>query len=332
MGLFVAQSNPRPHLFSKVRDSEYLRSGDPYTLTMNSPSTVAGSVQEKPFSVSAPFNSDTGADVILRTCDGHRFLVRKSIITLVSSIFDDMFSLPQPKAAENQQQLEDGLPVVDLSEAGPIIDTLLRFCCPFMNPSSFLESSTDDNVIAVHSAAVKYNMASIELSLSPLRLKRPKFLLILYKSACDRRLWDKATAYARDCLRLPLKLIVELWPSPFLDQWFKSLVAYHQSVLVAQITYLLKWDQVKKDVDIGYSASHCTCTGKPGNSQTVPGWWKDNIEKYMLNVTEKGPIYTFCDRSSLSICGSCASYFFKKWDAFAGGIERGTDREAAKVR
>ena len=138
---------------------------------MNPPSTVADSAQEKPFSVSAPFNSDTGADVILRTCDGHRFLIRKSIITLVSSVFDDMFSLPQPKAAENQQQLEDGLPVVDLSEAGPIIDTLLRFCYPFMNPSSFLESSTDDNVIAVHSAAVKYNTDSMELSLSPLRLK-----------------------------------------------------------------------------------------------------------------------------------------------------------------
>ena len=103
--------------------STYLRYGGPYTLTMNSPSTVADSAQEKPFSVSAPFNSDTGADAILRTCDGYR----KSIITLVSSIFDDMFSLPQPKAAENQQQLEDGLPVVDLSEAGPIIDTLLRF-------------------------------------------------------------------------------------------------------------------------------------------------------------------------------------------------------------
>ena len=95
-----------------------------------------------------------------------------------------MFSLPQPKAAENLQQFEDGLPVISLSEAGPVVDTLLRFCYPFMSPSSFLES-TVDNVIAVHSAAVKYDMESIELALDPLRLRFPKFLLILHKSACD---------------------------------------------------------------------------------------------------------------------------------------------------
>ena len=293
---------------------------------MASPTSSETNSQGQPFSVSAPFDSDPGADVIFLSGDGLRFFVRKSIVTFVSPIFNDLFSLPQPKAAENLQRFEDGLPVISLSEAGPVVDTLLRFCYPFMSPSSFLES-TVDNVIAVHSAAVKYDMESIELALDPLRLRFPKFLLILYKSACDQRLEDKAKGYARDCLSLPLKLIVRLWPSPVLDQTFQSLIEYHQSALSALLKYIHVWSNIRSDTGFALNCQACNSN----NLYNAPAWWQKTIQNYMLNITERGPMCTTPDKDSLQLCVQCKAEVLSRWDTLAEGIQRGTGRGVAKV-
>ena len=134
---------------------------------------------DKPFSVEAPFDSDLRADVILVSSDGHRFRVRKAILTFVSPIFDDMFSLPQPNDTIGGLRLGDGLPVVNLSETGTVIDALLRHCYPTLS-----QSLEDEDIIAVFSAATKYGIDLIEAGLKTHRLEKPKYLLALYKNAC----------------------------------------------------------------------------------------------------------------------------------------------------
>jgi BTB/POZ domain len=63
----------------------------------------------------APFNN-LKADVILRSADNVDFRVFKSILSLSSPIFDDMFALPQVSGADNRNEMEDSLSVVQLAE------------------------------------------------------------------------------------------------------------------------------------------------------------------------------------------------------------------------
>lgn len=79
-----------------------------------------------PSKASKPFD-DGNADTILRSCDGIDFYVFKGVLIIHSSIFRDMFSLPDVPCV-NQQ--ECGKPVVDLQEPSSTLDTLLRFCYP----------------------------------------------------------------------------------------------------------------------------------------------------------------------------------------------------------
>lgn len=78
------------------------------------------------------------ADLILRSADGVDFHVRKAIMEEASSVFEDMFAVGDPKTSVTHQassQAETGLPVVELTEDGTVLDRLLRFIYPVANPA-----------------------------------------------------------------------------------------------------------------------------------------------------------------------------------------------------
>ncbi|KAI0255774.1 hypothetical protein BJV78DRAFT_1279015 [Lactifluus subvellereus] len=79
---------------------------------------------------SAPFD-DTRADFILRSSDGMNFRVFKTILSLASPIFADMFNIPQPTS----ENLHDGLPFVTLSEDSKTLDLALRHLYPVRSPT-----------------------------------------------------------------------------------------------------------------------------------------------------------------------------------------------------
>ncbi|KAH8110802.1 hypothetical protein DFH11DRAFT_741318 [Phellopilus nigrolimitatus] len=96
----------------------------------------------------APFVAPNG-DVTLRSSDQQDFQVVKAILTIASSFFKSMFSLPQP---EGQGGCE--LPVIPVTEDSTTLDTLLRLCYPVKKPIV-----TDINLVeAVLGAALKYEM------------------------------------------------------------------------------------------------------------------------------------------------------------------------------
>jgi hypothetical protein len=78
----------------------------------------------------APFD-DSRADLVLRSSDGVNFRVFKSILSLASPIFADMFSLPSPPASQNSS--EDP-PVTLLPEDAETLDMALRHCYPVPSP------------------------------------------------------------------------------------------------------------------------------------------------------------------------------------------------------
>ena len=69
----------------------------------------------------SPLFNHAQADVIIRSSDGTDFRMFKVDLSRSSTVFQDMFSFPQPSA---EGEPETGLPVVDVSET--------KFCLPVL--------------------------------------------------------------------------------------------------------------------------------------------------------------------------------------------------------
>lgn len=77
--------------------------------------------------VQPPFDSGSVEDCILQTPDGTEFKVVKAILYLGSTIFRDMFDIPQ---ASNASENQADLPVVPVEEDSETLQTLLQMLYP----------------------------------------------------------------------------------------------------------------------------------------------------------------------------------------------------------
>ncbi|KAG8913779.1 hypothetical protein FRC00_001609 [Tulasnella sp. 408] len=89
------------------------------------------SVPAPKFIVQPPFNSESVGDCILRSPDGTEFKVVKAILYLGSTIFRDMFDIPQ---ASNASENQADLPVVPVEEDPESMQTLLQMLYPVEPP------------------------------------------------------------------------------------------------------------------------------------------------------------------------------------------------------
>jgi hypothetical protein len=97
------------------------------------------------------------ADIIVRTSDLASFLVHKSVLASSSSVFRDMFSLPNPP----NSGMVNGLPVVDISEDAELVRSLITVLYPIPSeiPASY------DRILALLAAAQKYEMDAVQSSI-----------------------------------------------------------------------------------------------------------------------------------------------------------------------
>ncbi|KAI0259119.1 hypothetical protein BC834DRAFT_974561 [Gloeopeniophorella convolvens] len=97
-------------------------------------------------------------DVILRSCDGKNFFVHRSTLTVSSPFFEDMFSLPNPQAnvGEDSEDMQNGLPIIRMTEHSEVLDVLLSVLYP--SPLPAIDSYTF--VLQVLACAQKYQMES----------------------------------------------------------------------------------------------------------------------------------------------------------------------------
>ena len=94
------------------------------------------------------------ANVILWSSDKVNYRVHKSVLALSSPFFEDMLSLPQPP----DNEIVDGLPVVQLSEDSGVLNCLVSLFYPIspVIPGSYKK------VFALLAACQKYDMVSIQ--------------------------------------------------------------------------------------------------------------------------------------------------------------------------
>ena len=142
------------------------------------------------------------ADIILQSSDLVDFYVHKSVLIVSSPVFRDMSSLPQPPNGA----VPNALPVVHLSEDAETLDSLISILYPVppeMPPSS-------DNILALLSAAAKYDMDAVQSSIRVeinrrgLLSSSPEELFRVYAVACKKGLIPEMESSARLSLAHPL--------------------------------------------------------------------------------------------------------------------------------
>jgi hypothetical protein len=93
------------------------------------------------------------ASIILRSSDQVNYCVNMSLPTNSSPFFEDLLSLPQP----TNDELIDGLPVVQLSEDAGLLNNLVSLL--YHRPD---KPSSYEKVFALLAACQKYEMVSIQ--------------------------------------------------------------------------------------------------------------------------------------------------------------------------
>ena len=104
------------------------------------------------------FTTDDG-DVILRAGPEYPkqdFRVHKFILSLASPVFKDMFTFPQPPGQHHVEQPD--IPIVDVPDPPKVLDAILRFIYPGVEPPKIPDLPT---LSALLSVADKYNITSI---------------------------------------------------------------------------------------------------------------------------------------------------------------------------
>ena len=146
-------------------------------------------------------------DIIVRSRDDVDFLMYKLDLSRASPVFRTMLSLPQPTASPSPAEPYDYLPVVELSEPGAVLATLLALCVPMQQVADTLEDLKD--VADIIEAARTYDMEwLVGLARQVLKNFVEAEALRVYAIACRFELEDETRLAARACLRLPMKTIL----------------------------------------------------------------------------------------------------------------------------
>ncbi|KAI6016152.1 hypothetical protein PISMIDRAFT_685310 [Pisolithus microcarpus 441] len=230
------------------------------------------------------------ADVILRSSDGVDFRVFRLFLSLASPFFETLFDLPQPSEEANvDMEIQDGLPVIPVSEGGKTLDSLLRFCYPCtLAEDPVIEDFRE--IINVLDAAKKYSLDAIQPAVCK-SLFTPKILransLRCFAIACRARLQEQCILAAKCTLREPL-----------VPGWFKEIELVTSTELLSLLTYHRKCSdavQTLKD-DLSWIpaelkpryGSSCECPdGEFKKSSGTPDWWKSFLFSTFLDLLDK---------------------------------------------
>ncbi|KAH7890886.1 hypothetical protein F5I97DRAFT_100403 [Phlebopus sp. FC_14] len=265
----------------------------------------------------APFNTNR-ADVVLRSSDDIYFRVHSCILGFSSPFFDSMFDLPRPRTRDGDQDVWDGLDVIQVTEDGQILDMLLRFCYPAAVEDPRLE--TTEELEAVLEAAVKYAMEEVEEKLRAALLD-PKFLetepLRIFSIAYRFRFEAEARAAATCLLRTPTAPFHSSPLKEIDDSDLEKLAIYRSNCAEAVRALgrnLATLHRKQSYAFYKWWTNFCSCPQRPDARYLMHGtyareWWADYLDETIAALQE-----TPCGRAvmqhvpkALQMATSCPS-------------------------
>jgi hypothetical protein len=184
----------------------------------------------------APFD-DLRADLVLHSSDGVNFRVFKVILSLASSVFADMFTLPLPPAYQSSTNEPQ---VVLLPEDAQTLDLALRYCYPI--PSPEVVTLRDARILLEF--ARKYQADVIKHPLTRFltdTIERDPVGIYALASAYEYQ--DIARKALRSSLRLPMYLLQSPGLQHITAVQYQALVHYHISCgrVASAVSMRRKW-------------------------------------------------------------------------------------------
>ncbi|KAJ7655589.1 hypothetical protein DFH06DRAFT_480162 [Mycena polygramma] len=206
-----------------------------------------------------PFANAPDADAILRSSDGADFYIHRHILALVSPIFRDMFTLPQPETAP-------AIPSISLQENSAVLDRALRFFYPGVPQPTAMPLDELRDILEV--LVSKYDMQClVPAAKTQLESYIESQPVAVYAVAFNHQWMDIALKAAQQSLKIPLRVVDSKAP-PELDHILAS--AYHNLLYyhticaekAKEITAGLRWVPAPNEF-VWFS---CTaCAGAPLN-------------------------------------------------------------------
>ncbi|KAJ6549092.1 hypothetical protein DFH09DRAFT_989097 [Mycena vulgaris] len=211
-----------------------------------------------------PFDApDT--DLILRSSDGVDFHLARAVLSLVSPVFRDMFSLPQPESAP-------AVPIITVTEDAGKLDRALRFFYPGAQPTiTTLDELRDVIEILVSKYDIQWIVPTVKQHLERYIGRKP-FSVYTIASIHDWR--DLVLAAAKELLKFPLPVFTTDVPQEIrhiTGVAYHNLLSYHlRCGAVAKATTAdLSWIEFPT-VLVWFTCNTCNYHCAPTLSDGIP--------------------------------------------------------------
>ncbi|KAJ7243296.1 hypothetical protein C8J57DRAFT_63798 [Mycena rebaudengoi] len=232
-----------------------------------------------PFVPQAPFHGPSG-DVILRSSDGIDFYVYRIVLSLVSPIFEHMFSSLQP------QSESDTLPVVQMAESAILLDRSLRFFYPGAEP---VVDSLDQLCDILELLIGKYDTQSlVSLGKRFIRDYIDAEPLGCFAVAIRQGWQDIARMAARKCLSLPLLTptykLPDLWKHTPGAAYYRLLQYHYRCGEAARAAWRdLSWVNSPESSEGIWGTEPCRCSRYYlETSHPLPGTKKYGMSEWLI--------------------------------------------------
>ncbi|KAG1774129.1 hypothetical protein EV702DRAFT_547188 [Suillus placidus] len=308
-----------------------------HDLILATHSVTMSDAEEPITTATAPFDNPDG-DIILRsTTDRVDFHTFKFILSLMSPMFKEMFTLPQ----NGLQSGISSVPVIPVAESSATLESLLLHYYPAATPKAF---SSFSHAVAVMEAAKKYDM-QVVLSRAVDRVFTqfiPDRILELYALFCQFGWQDHAQMAATRALEIkdlgrPSHVFKGMRNITAFD--YHRLLAYHQECGAAA-------QQVAKSLSSrnAYHTLQCAKCNKPEKSlfwTGRPSWFDEYLDKSGKELLIRPCESTLLESASYinaiikaiedTKCSGCKYKFVEGIDGFRALYIAQVKRAVAKV-
>ena len=232
------------------------------------------------------------ADIIIQSCDFINFRVHKLVLSMSSSFFGDMFSLPQP--SDQREEVINGIPVVRVSENAEVLTCLLTMLYPIPSiiPNSY------DKTLMLLAASQKYDMDGVqsriraETQSKKLPMPTGAATFHAYAIASIGGLSPEKEILARLTLGFPMTFEYIFDGLPFFEGWvLRDLISYRkrcQDNLISCFKSFLNLRTSPFNIWVHCSTSLSSFTSSYTSSATghPPSWLTDLFKKRLITLSQ----------------------------------------------